>query len=87
MKREKKKKRSQESTFSFVTMNQSYSKMRENLKNPEISQNAGPLEGGPQSHTKKERKKINKTACPTILHRPNRRLGCFFLARVRSPRL
>ena len=35
MKREKKKKRSQESTFSYVTMNQSYSKKRENLKNPE----------------------------------------------------
>ena len=26
--------------------------------------------------THQERKEKNKTACPTILHRPNRRLGC-----------
>ena len=78
MKRDRKK--SQESTFSFVTMNQSYSKMRENLKNPESSQNAGPLEGGPQSHTKKERKKIRQPVPPYYTDQIDA-WGVFFLAR------
>ena len=54
MKRDRKK--SQESTFSFVTMNQSYSKKRENLKNPE-SPKMPALSREGHSHTPRKKGK------------------------------